>query len=67
MAIGQDKLRVTPLQMAMVASTVANDGVLVTPHLGDRVIDPDGRVVRRIRGTEKARVMSPAPPARSTR
>jgi peptidoglycan glycosyltransferase len=59
MAIGQDKLRVTPLQMAMVASTVANDGVLVTPHLGDRVIDPDGRVVRRIRGTEKARVASP--------
>ena len=41
------------------ASAVANDGVLVTPHLGDRVIDPDGRVVRRIRGTEKARVMSP--------
>ena len=62
MAIGQDKLRVTPLQMAMVASAVANDGVLVTPHLGDRVIDPDGRVVRRIRGTEKARVVSPAPP-----
>jgi peptidoglycan glycosyltransferase len=58
MAIGQDKLRVTPLQMAMVAAAVANDGILVTPHLGDRVVDADGRVVRRIRGTEKSRVMS---------
>jgi peptidoglycan glycosyltransferase len=44
MAIGQDKLLVTPLQMAMVAAAVANHGVLVRPHLTKRVIDPDGRV-----------------------
>jgi penicillin-binding protein A len=44
MAIGQDKLLVTPLQMAMVGSAVANHGVLVKPHLTKRVVDPDGRV-----------------------
>lgn len=43
--IGQDKLGATPLQMAMVVSAVANDGKLMKPHLVDRVIDPDGRVV----------------------
>lgn len=44
MAIGQDKLQVTPLQMAMVAAAVAGDGTLARPHLTDRVVDPDGRV-----------------------
>ena len=32
-AYGQAETFVTPLQMALVASTVANDGVLMTPHL----------------------------------
>lgn len=44
MAIGQDKLQVTPLQMAMVAAAVANDGAIARPHLTDRIVDPDGRV-----------------------
>lgn len=43
MAIGQDKLNVTPLQMAMVAAAVANDGELMEPRLWSKVIDPDGR------------------------
>jgi peptidoglycan glycosyltransferase len=58
MAIGQDKLRVTPLQMAMVAAAVANDGVLMKPRLGDQLIDADGRVVRRLDGERMTRVMS---------
>jgi penicillin-binding protein A len=48
MAIGQDKLAVTPMQMAMVVSAVANRGRLMAPHLADRIVDPDGRVVKRI-------------------
>jgi peptidoglycan glycosyltransferase len=59
MAIGQDKLTVTPLQMAMVASAVANGGRLMKPHLADRVVDRDGRTVRRIGAQELAQVMSP--------
>jgi peptidoglycan glycosyltransferase len=58
MAIGQDKLQVTPLQMATVAATVANDGVRVAPRLTDRIVDPDGRVVQRIEPQEEQRVMS---------
>jgi len=43
MAIGQDKLNVTPLQMAMVAAAVANDGELMEPRLWSKLIDTDGR------------------------
>ncbi|MGC0252565.1 peptidoglycan D,D-transpeptidase FtsI family protein [Pseudactinotalea sp. Z1748] len=32
-AIGQYDVRVSPLQMAMVSAAIANDGVLMTPHL----------------------------------
>ncbi len=42
-AIGQERLRVTPLQMAEVAATVANKGELMEPRLWSKVIDPDGR------------------------
>jgi peptidoglycan glycosyltransferase len=59
MAIGQDKLTVTPLQMAMVAASVANGGKLMKPHLGDRVVDRDGRTVERIEPEEMSEVMSP--------
>jgi peptidoglycan glycosyltransferase len=48
MAIGQDKLAVTPLQMAMVVAAIANGGRLMRPHLADRVVDPDGRIVDRV-------------------
>jgi peptidoglycan glycosyltransferase len=58
MAIGQDKLTVTPLQMAMVAAAVANGGKLMKPHIGDRVIDRDGRTVKRIAPEEMSQVMS---------
>ncbi len=44
MAIGQDRLQVTPLQMAMVASAVANDGELMEPTFTERVVDADGRL-----------------------
>jgi peptidoglycan glycosyltransferase len=57
MGIGQDLLAVTPLQMAMVASAVANNGVLVRPHMGSRVVDPDGRVRDDIRPQDEGRVM----------
>ena len=45
MGIGQDKLAVTPLQMALVASAIANQGVLMQPRLGARIVDRDGRTV----------------------
>jgi penicillin-binding protein A len=44
-AIGQERLAVTPLQMAEVAAAVANGGSLMKPQIWSRVVDPDGRVV----------------------
>jgi penicillin-binding protein A len=60
MGIGQDLLAVTPLQMAMVAGAVANNGVLVRPHMGSRVVDTDGRVRDDVRAEEESRVMRPS-------
>ena len=57
MAIGQDKLAVTPLQMASVAATIANGGLRVKPRLTSKIIDPDGRTVERINPQDVARVM----------
>jgi peptidoglycan glycosyltransferase len=45
MSIGQDKLGVTPLQMAMVAAAIANSGTLMTPHFVTKVVAPDGQIV----------------------
>ena len=49
LAFGQAELEVTPLQMAMVAAGVANRGVLMEPHIVDRVVAPDRSVVTRTR------------------
>jgi penicillin-binding protein A len=57
MAIGQDKLAVTPLQMAEVAATIANGGVRVKPRLTRKWVDADGRTVETIHPQEAARVM----------
>jgi penicillin-binding protein A len=45
-AIGQRDVRATPLQMAMVAAAIANDGVLMTPRIVDRIEDTSGRIIR---------------------
>jgi peptidoglycan glycosyltransferase len=58
-AIGQERLGVTPLQMAEVAATVANHGVRMRPSLVDRVTAPDGSTVTQTRPEELQRVMSP--------
>jgi len=44
LAIGQERLLATPLQMAQVAAAVANGGKLMKPQIWKRVVDPDGRV-----------------------
>jgi penicillin-binding protein A len=44
-AIGQYNVRATPLEMALVASGIADDGVIMTPHVMARVLDPKDNVV----------------------
>jgi penicillin-binding protein A len=45
-AIGQERLAVTPLQMAMIGAAIADGGRVHRPYLVRRVIDRGGAVVR---------------------
>jgi penicillin-binding protein A len=66
MGIGQDKLQVTPLQMAEVAAAVANRGRLMVPHLTERIVDPEGRTVEQISPRLQSVVMKPSTAAAVT-
>ncbi|HZB20913.1 MAG TPA: penicillin-binding protein 2 [Blastococcus sp.] len=44
-SIGQRDVRMTPLQAALVAATVANDGVQMKPYIVDQVQAPDLTVI----------------------
>ncbi len=58
-AFGQERLLVTPLQMAMVAGAIANDGVVMRPYVVDRILAPDGAIVTRSRPDELSRAVEP--------
>ena len=47
-AIGQERLLATPLQIAMVAAGVANGGKLMKPQIWNRVVNADGSVTKRM-------------------
>ncbi len=60
-AFGQAEVLVTPLQMALVAATIANDGVLMQPKLVDELISESGssavvspETLRRVMSTQTA-------------
>jgi peptidoglycan glycosyltransferase len=57
-AIGQERLLVTPLQMAEVAATVANDGKLMKPTFLQEAKDPDGRTIDELDPDEQDQVIS---------
>jgi penicillin-binding protein 2 len=46
-SIGQGDLLVTPLQMAQMVSTIANDGRTARPHLLRKVVTDDGAFIRK--------------------
>ena len=60
MSIGQDKLLVTPLQMASVAQTIGNGGVRMKPFIGKKAVDQEGRTTLSNEPDEAERVMSGA-------
>ena len=65
-AIGQERLAVTPLQMAQVAATVANGGVRMAPSLVDKVVTSSGHTVYTGKPQQIERVMSPQTAAQLT-
>ena len=56
--IGQFEVRVTPLQVAMVAAAIANDGVVMTPYLVDTVRDGDLEVIDKTEPRTLSRAVS---------
>jgi len=58
-SIGQFDVAATPMQMAMVAAGVANDGVVMKPYLVDEVRAPDLSVLETAHPEEMSRAVSP--------
>jgi peptidoglycan glycosyltransferase len=59
LAFGQERMLVTPLQMAMVASGVANGGVVMKPHVMKEIKSANGKVVVRVRPQQYSKAMKP--------
>jgi len=64
--IGLDNDLVNPLQMALIASAVANGGVMPQPRLVTEVRDSQGRVAREFPDGEVGRAISPGSAAALT-
>lgn len=59
MAIGQS-IAVTPLQLVTAMAAVANDGVLLKPHIVKQIVNADGSVYRETGREEVRRVLDSA-------
>lgn len=57
-SIGQQNVQITPLQGAMIAAAIANDGTLMTPYLVDQLQAPDLSVVDQTEPTEMSQPVS---------
>ena len=66
LAFGQTTLLVTPLQMAMVAATVADGGVVPKPYVVQKVVAPDGSTVRETKPGNLGRAIKPQTAAELT-
>jgi peptidoglycan glycosyltransferase len=60
LAFGQEHLLTTPLQMALVAAGVANNGTIMQPHLVKEVRSPTGGLVVRVHPQVWKHAMKPA-------
>jgi len=47
-AIGQGYVLMTPIQLASMVATIANEGTIYRPHLVRKVVDPDGKTVKEL-------------------
>ena len=59
LAFGQWTMLVTPLQMAMVASTVANGGLVPKPYLVEKIVGPDGSTIKQAHPRTLGRAIKP--------
>jgi penicillin-binding protein 2 len=54
LAIGQGDLLVTPLQLAVALSAIANGGTVWIPHLGLRITDASGNVIHQFENEKRS-------------
>ncbi|MGI8870967.1 MAG: penicillin-binding transpeptidase domain-containing protein [Mycobacteriales bacterium] len=59
-SIGQDNVQITPMQAAMMAAAVANDGTLMKPYLVKQTEASDLAVVNRTEPKVMSKAMTPA-------
>jgi peptidoglycan glycosyltransferase len=58
-AIGQLDVQATPLEMALIASAIADGGVIMKPHVMQDIKDSEGRTVRTYKPEQWIRATSP--------
>jgi peptidoglycan glycosyltransferase len=59
LAFGQERMLVTPLQMALVGATIANKGMLPKPYLVKKIVAADGSTVSTTSPQTLGRVLKP--------
>jgi peptidoglycan glycosyltransferase len=59
LAFGQERMLVTPLQMALVGATIARGGVQPKPYLVQKIVAPDGSTVAKTTPQTLGRVIKP--------
>lgn len=57
----------TVMQNALMAATIANNGIAMNPYVVSQILAPDGTVLKTTRGHSSARPWAAAPPSRSSR
>lgn len=57
-AIGQASVLATPMEMALIASTIANDGVMMKPTIVKQVLDNKGKVIKDIKSESIGNLIS---------
>lgn len=56
-SIGQGEVLVTPLHAALIASTIANEGVMVEPYIVNSVVDSNGKTIRTFKPKKSERII----------
>jgi penicillin-binding protein A len=59
LAFGQERMLVTPLQMAMIAATIGNGGVVPKPYVVQKITASDGSTIRTTRPSNLGRAIKP--------
>ena len=55
LAFGQERLAVTPLQMAMVAAAIGNHGAEMRPQIVERIVSPGGKTITHLQADQLGR------------